>query len=497
MKLAQLIAGLGKGETVGSLDREVTGIAYDSRCVTPGKLFVAIRGVESDGHNFIADVADRGAVAVICERKGTSGGKMTRVIVPNTRAVLPYIASAFFDYPAKKLKMVGVTGTNGKTTVTYLCKYILEEAHIHTGLLGTIRYEIGDRVIPAQRTTPESLDLHFMLSKIVAANGQCCVMEVSSHALEQNRVDGINFDIGVFTNLTQDHLDYHGTMENYFESKKRLFTEGIKGKKDFKAVVNADAPFGRELIRELSGKCDLLSYGLRENAAIMASEIELSAHKTKMKINCPQGEFMLETPLIGRYNISNNLAAIGVGLSFGVSPEVIVSALSKAAPIAGRLERLDAGQPFTVLVDYAHTDDAMQNVLSTLKEITKGRVLLLFGCGGSRDKGKRLKMGAVAADLADYTLITTDNPRKEEPKDIATQVESGYLTRRQDGYEIELDRALAIERIIKMAKEGDTVLLCGKGHETYQEFHGLVVPFDDRLHAMNALANLGYHTGMD
>ena len=497
MKLSQLKVPLGKVHTVGSLEREVTGIAYDSRCVTPGKLFVAIRGAECDGHNYIADVADRGAVAVVCEKKGSSGGKMTRIIVPDTRAVLPQIASTFYGFPAEKLKMIGVTGTNGKTTVTFLCKYILEEALIHTGLLGTIRYEIGDRVIPAQRTTPESLDLHFMLSKIVDDNGQCCVMEVSSHALEQHRVDGVQFDVGVFTNLTHDHLDYHGNMENYFESKKRLFIEGIKGRKDFKAVVNADDPFGRELIAELSGKCELLSYGLKEEASLTVSEVELSSHKTRMRVKSPQGEFMLETPLIGRYNISNTLAAVGVGLSFGVSHQTIASALGKAAAIPGRLEQLDAKQPFSVLVDYAHTADAMQNVLSTLKEITKGRILLLFGCGGSRDKSKRLKMGEVAASLADYTLITTDNPRREEPRDIASQVESGYLSKRQDGYEVELDRSFAIERIIKMARKGDVVVLCGKGHETYQEFHGLVVPFDDRLHAMNALANLGYHAGMD
>lgn len=492
MKLKQLIAGLGKVETVGSLEREITGIAYDSRCVTPGKLFVAIRGVEADGHNYIGTVADRGAVAVLCEQKGASGGKMTRVIVPNTREALPVVASTFYGNPAEKLKMVGVTGTNGKTTVTFLSKCILSAAGIQTGLLGTICYEIGDRIIPAQRTTPESLELHMMLSKVVAAQEPCCVMEVSSHALEQGRVKGIGFDVGVFTNLTRDHLDYHKTMEHYFQSKKRLFTEGAQGKKNFKAVINYDDAFGKELIQELPSQEQVLTYGLGEGAALRAIEIELQAKCTKMRVVYPGGDFRVETPLIGRYNISNTLAAIGVGLSLGVEPEKMKLALAGATPVPGRLERVQKGQPFNVLVDYAHTDDALLNVLETLKEVTPGRILLAFGCGGSRDKGKRAKMGAVAAKYADYTLITTDNPRREEPADIAAQVEEGYRSVRSDGYEVELDRALAIEQVIKKAQEGDTVLLCGKGHETYQEFKGLVVPFDDRLHAVNALANLGY-----
>lgn len=493
MKLRQIIAPLGKVEVVGSLDKEVTGVAYDSRCVTPGKLFVAIRGVETDGHHFIGAVAEKGAVAVVCEQKGASGGKMTRVIVQDSRKALPLIAAAFYKNPADQLWMIGVTGTNGKTTVTFLIKRILEAAGIHTGLLGTIRYEIGDRIIPAQRTTPESLDLHEMLSKVVAANEKCCVMEVSSHALQQGRVKGINYRTGVFTNLTRDHLDYHGTMQSYFESKKRLFTDGAAACKDFCGVVNVDDPFGRELLEVLKDR-RVISYGLKEKAVLNAEDIQFFPDHTEMKICAPEGVFPLKTPLIGRYNISNVLAAIGAGMSLNVELKTILAALEDVPPVPGRLERVDAGQNFNVLVDYAHTDDAMFNVLSTLREITKGRVLLAFGCGGSRDKGKRVKMGEVAAKLADYTVITTDNPRKEEPAEIAAQVEAGYVTVRQDGYELELDRSLAIERIIRMAKEGDSVLLCGKGHETYQEFNGLVVPFDDRLHAMNVLDNLLYRT---
>lgn len=491
MRLRQLIEGLGKVETVGSLDREVNGIAYNSRCVTPGKVFVAIRGAEADGHNYIADAIERGAVAIVCERKGTSGGKVARVVVPNTRKALSIMAETFYGHPSSMLKMVGVTGTNGKTTTTFLAKGILEKAGIRTGLLGTIRYEIGDQIIPAQRTTPESLEIHQMLSKLLAAKGECCVMEVSSHALEQRRVAGIQYNTGVFTNLTRDHLDYHKTMEQYFESKKRLFTEGACERGKFNTVINVDDPFGRELLGVLKGS-NLFSYGLREKADISATDIKLSPNKTTMKVHAFGDVFNLETPLIGRYNVLNTLAAIGIALSLGVKTDVIAEALVGVQQVPGRLERVEAGQPFSVLVDYAHTDDALLNVMTTMREITEGRLLLAFGCGGSRDTGKRFKMGEVAARLADYTVITTDNPRKEEPAAIAAQIEEGYRSFRLDGYEVELDRTLAIERIIEMAGARDTVLLCGKGHETYQEFSRVVVPFDDRQHVLSALENRGY-----
>ena len=492
MNLKQLIETLGKAEVEGTVDREIIGIAYDSRSVTPNKLFIALRGSSVDGHNYIRTVAEKGASAVICEQKGPVYKGMTRIIVPDSRKAMPLIAAEFYGHPADKLDMIGVTGTNGKTTVTFLCKAILEKEGIRSGLLGTIRYEIDERMIPAQRTTPEAPDIQSMLSKMVYAGVKSCVMEVSSHALAQGRVGGICFNTGVFTNLTQDHLDYHGSMENYFECKKRLFQMGFEKNPSFKAVINIDDAAGRKLSEIFADKEFVFTYGLNSKAMIYADEVKLFSDYTQMKIYLPQGSFWIKIPMVGRFNVLNVLAAVGVGLAHRISPDRIIAALEKAPLISGRLERIVAGQPFTVLVDYAHTDDAMRNVLETLKELKKGKILTVFGCGGSRDKGKRFKMGAVAAEYSDYTIITSDNPRHEKPLDIALQVEKGYRSIREDGYEVELDRALAIERGIRAAQPEDIVLICGKGHETYQEFDGVLLPFDDRLQAYSALSSLNY-----
>ena len=491
MRLKELIEHLPAARVEGSLDREVAGIAYDSRRVTPGMVFVAIPGQNSDGHEYINTAIERGATAVICERNGILAHRATKIRVPDVREALARAATSYYHNPSAKLKVIGVTGTNGKTTVSFMIKSILEAAGIKTGLIGTVHYEIGDRVIPASRTTPESLEVQQMMSQMLRADCSACVMEVSSHALEQKRVFGVQFDVGLFTNLTRDHLDYHGTMENYFVAKKKLFDALAEGVKKGAAVINIDDTYGARLASQCKVEVEL-TYGFQKAAKLRADKIELGKDGSRFVVETPDRKFAVRLPLIGRHNIYNALAAVGAGLALKVDVLKIQAALNAMAPVPGRLEGVALGQRFGVYVDYAHTDDALQNVLTTLREITKGRVLLAFGCGGSRDTGKRAKMGKVAAELADYTLITSDNPRREQPEKIAAQIEEGYRSVRAEGYSLELDRRRAIQQIIGKAGPGDTVLIAGKGHETYQEFEDTVVPFDDRVHAAETLESLGF-----
>ncbi len=492
MQLRELIQNLPGATVDGPVDREVAGLTYDSRRVTPGMVFVAIPGQHVDGHEFVGTAVERGATAVICERNKIVPGRVTKIQVNDVREAMACAARSYFQHPSSKLKVIGVTGTNGKTTVAFMIKAILESADIKTGLMGTVRYEIGDRVIPAQRTTPESIEVQQMMAQMLKADCKACVMEVSSHALDQKRVHGVDFDVGIFTNLTRDHLDYHGTMENYFTAKKRLFASLEQGPKRGASVINIDDTFGARLVDETQGVEVQLTYGFGEKSCLRATKIELNADGSRFVVEAPDRKFAIRLPLIGRHNIYNALAAIGACLALKIDVVKIQAALNALPPVSGRLEMVSAGQPFGVFVDYAHTDDALKNVLTTLREITKGRVLLAFGCGGNRDSGKRAKMGRIAAELADYTLITSDNPRKEDPAKIAAQVEEGYNALRADAYEIELDRARAIQQIISRAQPGDSVLIAGKGHETYQEFEDTVVPFDDRIHAQEALETCGF-----
>lgn len=493
MQLKDLIAKLKVLGFEGSLDREITGVTYDSRRVMPGMVFVAVPGQNTDGHEFINNAVDRGAAAVICERNGFLTQRSTKIKVSDAREALAGAAAAYYGNPASKLKMIAVTGTNGKTTVSFMIKHILESAGAKTGLIGTVRYEVGERMVPAHRTTPEALDVQQMLASMLRADCTACVMEVSSHALEQKRVVGIDFDVAIFTNLTQDHLDFHGTMENYFQAKKKLFTSAYLEAKSGAAVINTDDSFGARLAREANVEVTY-SFGLNDPARLRATNIKLGRAKTQFRVESPAGSFNCNLPLIGRHNIYNALAAIGAGIALKVDLSLIREALETLPPVPGRLEAIDRGQPFGVFVDYAHTDDALRNVLQTLREVTTGRLLLAFGCGGSRDTGKRAKMGKVAAELADFSVITSDNPRKETPEKIATMIEEGYRAVRTDNYRVELDRRRAIDEIIREAQPGDVVLLAGKGHETYQEFQDTVVPFDDRVYAAETLEALG-HTG--
>lgn len=491
MKLKQIIAEAGIADAESVIDREISGIAYDSRQVTPGMLFVAIRGRNVDGHEYIKTAIKRGAAAVICQMDALTHSPLGALRVPDTRVALARTAAAFYDHPSSKLGVVGVTGTNGKTTVSFMLKHILETVGRKTGLLGTVRYEIGERMIPAQRTTPEALEIQQMMRQMLRANCVDCVMEVSSHGLEQNRVDQVAFDVAIFTNLTPEHLDYHGGMDAYFDAKRKLFEFLRSGAKAGAAVINIDDSYGARLAEEFAD-VDQLTLGCAPSADLRLEEVSVSSDLTRFAFATSGVTHQCELPLLGRYNVMNALAAIGGAMKLGVSVVDAVRALRSVATVPGRLEAVDAGQPFSVLVDYAHTEDALNNAMTTLREIVDGRLLTLFGCGGNRDARKRAAMGAVTARMADLAVLTSDNPRNESPELIADEVMVGYASVRDEGCVVELDRARAIEQIIGMAQPGDIVLIAGKGHETYQEFENTVVPFDDRVHAREALETLGY-----
>jgi len=491
MQLQELVNSLGALRIEGSLEREVTGLAYDSRRVLPGMVFVAVPGRRTDGHEFVNEAIDRGACAIVCQRNGLTLQKAARIKVADAREALARAAVAFYQNPSARLRVIGVTGTSGKTIVAFLIKHLLETAGLRCGLIGTIRYEIGDRVIPAQRTTPEALEVQQMLAQMVRAGCQACVMEVSSHALDQKRTVGVEFDLGVFTNLTPDHLDYHHTMQDYFLAKRKLFCALERGAKPSGAVINLDDPFGARLARETEVRIRL-TYSLLQEAMLHASAIQLSREATRMTVHTPKGQFTCRLPLIGRHNAYNALAAVGAGLFLEIPLPVIRKALVTVAPVPGRLEPVSAGQPFGAFVDYAHTDDALRNALTALREITPGRLLLTFGCGGNRDAGKRPRMGAVAAELADFTLLTSDNPRRESADQILAQIAAGFGRAPGERFRLERDRQRAIDEVLRLARPGDTVLIAGKGHETYQEFADTVVPFDDRLHVRETLEVLGW-----
>ena len=484
MRLSELLTGLNVRRAADTADPECAGLAYDSRRVTPGMVFFALSGQKTDGHTHAAEAAARGAVAVVSERDCGLPPSVQQVFVANARQALAQVAARIHQDPSRDLKVIGITGTNGKTTVAFMVRHILRRSDISTGMIGTVEYDVGSRVLPATRTTPESLELQQMFAQMRDAGCAACVLEVSSHALAQHRVDAVDFDIAAFTNLTQDHLDYHGDMKAYFGTKRLLF-DGLK--KGAVAVTNLDDPYGEQLVRE-----GMLTFGHSANAAIRAGDFMLGVESTQLTVITPNGPVPFMLPLIGRHNISNALAAYSIASAMGVDDCVIAEALADVPPVPGRLEAIVTGQPFGVLVDYAHTDDALRQVLKTLREVTTGRLLVAVGCGGNRDQGKRLKMGVAAAEWADEILITTDNSRREEPAVIAEQVAEGCRAVRSGGFEIELDRGRAIDEIIRRARSGDTVLLAGKGHETYQELGDMVMPFDDREHARETLAALGY-----
>jgi len=465
----------------GSTERDIAAVAYDSRKVRPGTLFTALRGEKVDGLAYMEQAIAAGAVAVLAEN-AEADPRVTTVNTPHARAALAEVAAAFYQNPAQRMKVIGVTGTNGKTTTTFLIKHILEKELLRCGLLGTVRYEVGDRILPAARTTPESLDVQELLSQMRNAGCKAAAMEVSSHALVQDRVKCIEWDCAVFTNLTQDHLDYHGTMEKYFEAKSLLFTGLPAQRKKATAVINADDRYGARLVRMC--EVPVVTYGLGARSDFRASEVKTDFSGTSYQLDARGKMFLVRLPLIGRFNVYNSLAAIAAAASIGVDVRNAVVALANAPHVPGRLEAAPIKRQFRVFIDYAHTDDALINVMNTLRELSPRRLIVVFGCGGNRDRAKRPKMAAAVDQLADWSIITSDNPRKEDPAAIIEDIKAGY---RGHNYEVIVDRREATFKAVAMAQPRDIVLLAGKGHETYQEFADHTVPFDDVQTAIEAV----------
>lgn len=462
----------------GEVGVEIKGLAFDSRQTKPGFVFFAVPGQNFDGSRFVQDAIERGA-AMIVTSEPLSGtfGRVLFVQVADVRKAMAEISTAFYDYPARRLRMFGITGTNGKTTISHLINSILSAAGERPGVIGTIRYEIGARSIPASRTTPESVDLQNMLFQMANAGCKSAIMEVSSHGLVQKRVWGIDYDAAVFSNLTHDHLDYHQTVDEYYHAKSLLFS-GLGGKADQVAVINIDDPHGASL-PGMAENAKVFSYGIENPvASIRAVNLNLGVNGSSFDIESPWGVFPTRLRLLGRFNVYNALAAFTACAATGYNPTEIPNALSGMLTVPGRLEEIKTDAGFQVFIDYAHTEDALKNVLTAIREITHGRVILVFGCGGNRDKRKRPLMGIVASELADYSILTSDNPRKENPSEIISQVRAGFGSR--DNFEQVEDRYEAIVRALSIANRDDVVLVAGKGHENYQEFADTVIPFDDR-----------------
>ena len=456
------------------------------RSVRPDHLFVALRGTREDGAKYVEDAIRRGAVAIVSEHNDWARRDITHIRVEDARRAVAEIACAFHDHPSAQLEMIGVTGTNGKTTTTFMIRDILRAAGRNPGMIGTVMYEMGARCIPANRTTPEAPDLQSMLAQMVAAGCSSAVMEVSSHALEQKRVWGIDFDVGVFTNLTRDHLDYHVTMERYFGAKTLLFRGLGQMEKRAAAVINLDDAWGQQLANTGGGWSSLVTYGMHPGALVRAVNVELGPQGSTFTIDSPWGVVDVRLGLMGRYNVSNALAAFAACATRGLRPDFIAGVLEGFQSAPGRLERIPNARDLQVYVDYAHTDDALSNVLTTLREVAPRKLIVVFGCGGDRDRSKRPRMGGVAGLLADFTVLTSDNPRSEDPCDILDQIAEGMPGGAR--YERIPDREAAIARALEVARPGDVVLIAGKGHENYQEFARTVIPFDDREVARRLLA---------
>ncbi len=458
----------------GSLEQQITSLEFDSRQVKKGSLFFCIKGYQTDGHLYIQQAVDLGASAIILEKESIVPQYITVVKVDDTRKYLPAAASLFFGNPSEHLKLVGITGTNGKTTITYLLKAIMQQAQMRSGLIGTISNYIGDVSIETKRTTPESTDFQQMLKRMVDEKVKACVMEVSSHSLALHRVDHTTFHTGVFTNLTEDHLDFHPSMEDYYQSKKKLFHMT-----NFN-VINVDDPYGKRLFNELKIEgIDAISYGIDNACDLHAEEVRLSTRGVVFRVVGMGMNHMINLNIPGKFSIYNALAAIGAARYMEINPQMISIALENVNGVPGRLERIHEVQSFSVIVDYAHTPDALENVLNTIKNFTKGRVITVFGCGGDRDMKKRPLMGEVAGRLSNYTIITSDNPRSEDPYSILNMIEEG-ITSTQTDYQVIENRREAIKEAIHFAKPNDVILIAGKGHETTQTIGHVTMHFDDR-----------------
>ena len=506
MDLLELLEKVDVLEVHGTRAREIEGICFDSRRCETDFLFVAVAGMKFDGHLFVPEAVRRGAKAIVYEKEIARHASYTSIRVRDSRRALGVLGKNFFENPSGALGLVGVTGTNGKTTVTYLLESILREAGHEPGVIGTVNYRWGTKVLPASHTTPESFELQRLLAEIRSAGITHVVMEVSSHALELRRVEDCEFDLGVFMNLTQDHLDFHGTMEDYYASKKRFFTDLLAGEKNGRRqgrIINIDDPWGRRLAEELGAK-GLVTFGIDSIAFVQAKEAELSLGEIRAEIETPAGAFPLRAPLSGRFNLYNILAATAAAFHLGIPLSAIQRGIETAKPVPGRLEKIsESGEP-AVFVDYAHSEDALKRVLQNLARFRKGRIITVFGCGGDRDRGKRPLMGRAAAEQSDRVIVTSDNPRTEEPLAIIGAIEGGIDANvmkkisseelRAAGagktYTVVADRREAIGLAIGMASPDDIVLIAGKGHEDYQIIGTVTIPFDDRTVGREALDRL-------
>lgn len=491
MKLGELLRAVPNAEVGADPAVEVTSLAYDSRRVRAGSLFFAIQGEKADGHEFIPQALERGALAIVSEREPAPELASRWVRVPKARRALADIARAFYSHPDSRLELIGITGTNGKTTTAYLVESILRAAGVLAGLFGTIEYRVGARALAALNTTPESLDLLIYFSELVSAGGKAAVMEVSSHALAQERVWGLRFSTAVFTNLTRDHLDYHHDFEHYFEAKRRLF-EGLGTPPPDLAVINLDDPWGARLLDLQSPR--RLTFGLNSDAQVKPKQFSQGPGGLQATVLTPEGKVEIKSSLLGRANLANILAATAVAVGRGIPGDKIAEGIAALRFVPGRFECVDEGQPFLVAVDYAHTDDALRNVLKTARELARNRLIVVFGCGGERDRTKRPLMGEAAGLLSDLPVLTSDNPRGEDPLRIMSDVIVG-LQKTGKTYQAEVDRESAIRKGIEQAREGDVVVLAGKGHETYQVLKDQRVPFDDREVARKILREMGFSRG--
>lgn len=489
--ITSLLSDVSVCKQKGIGDGMVTCLITDSRRVVPGALFFAIGGLRTDGNLYIEEAVDRGAVGIVSSQDLGSHFPIDYFQVDDVRVALAKIAKVFYGSADETLSIAGITGTNGKTTVSMLLQHLLGSDE-KTGLIGTVRYDIGKRTLPAYRTTPESVDIHALLAEMVKGGCQRTVMEVSSHGIEQKRVYGMDMDVAVFLNLTQDHLDYHQTMESYYEAKKALFT-GALGASPRAAVINVDSSYGRRLVDELDDDLSLSTFGEAEGADIRASEIALYADRTEFQLKWPEGKAHVVSPLLGSFNVSNLLAALATGRVLGFDVRKMLLCLSSFSGVPGRMERVDVGQDFNLLVDYAHTDDAITNAANMLRGITEGRLYIVFGCGGDRDRSKRAPMLQAALHHADQVFVTADNPRSEALSQIFDDMREG-LEDLSSAIFIE-DRKRAISAALDSAKSGDCILIAGKGHETFQEFDGTVIPFDDRSVARELLALKSFNVG--
>jgi UDP-N-acetylmuramoyl-L-alanyl-D-glutamate--2,6-diaminopimelate ligase len=474
MKLKDLLQGVPGVRFNGNEAEEIRGIAYSSKDVQPGFLFAALKGEKKDGFEFINEALLNGAVAFLSEKPKPEDFEKTWLQASDAREALALCSANFYSQPSQKMKVVGITGTKGKTTITYLLEEILKKSHILTAVIGTISYRGPSIKISAERTTPEAPDLQRMLAEMLAQGVTHCLIEVSSHALDLKRVLGIGFDIALFSNLSGDHLDYHHTMEKYFEAKKKLFFLNHKKRT---AVINSDDPWGRKLISELPS--GVVTYGLEPGALVRGENFKFTEKGIELSAKHPAGRLLVSSPLLGKPNLYNILASIAVALRLNIPVSAIKEGIASLQLVPGRFEKIKNSLGLHIFVDYAHTDDALKNLLETVRELNPKRIILIFGAGGDRDKTKRPRMGEVAGNLSDWTILTSDNPRSEDPLAIISDIEKGIKKTGAKNYKILPDRKEAIEYALSLGEKGDYILVAGKGHEDYQVIKDKVIPFKD------------------